>query len=123
MIEYNADDFAKNGKQYDVIVDCVGNAPFSRVDSAIEPGGALLLVVASLRSMLTAKRDSKRSGKLVTMEEGRAGPAAMEHIVSLAEQGAFVPVIDRRYTLDEITAAHEYVGTWRKRGNLVLSLV
>ena len=123
VIDYTTEDFTKNSTTYDVIVDCVGNAPFSRVDASIKPGGALLLVVGSLGSMLTAKRDSKRSGKLVTMGEGRAGPAAMEYIVSLAEQGQFVPVIDRRYTLDEITAAHEYVGTWRKRGNLVLSLV
>lgn len=123
VIDYNAEDFAKNGKQYDVIVDCVGNAPFSRVDASIKPGGSLLLIVGNLKSMLSAKRITRRSGKLVTMDVGRSGPAVMEYLVSLAEQGKLVPVIDRRYTLDEITAAHEYVGTRRKRGNLVLNLV
>ena len=123
LIDYTSTDFAATGTTYDVIVDCVGNAPFSRVESTIKPGGALLLIVGSLASMLSAKRNTRRSGKLVTMDAGTPGPATMQYLVSLAEQGKLVPVIDRRYTLEDITAAHEYVGTWRKRGNLVVSLV
>lgn len=122
VIDYAKVDFATTGKQYDVIVDCVGNAPFSRVGASIKQGGALLLVVGSLSSMLSAKRLTRRSGKLVTMDAGHAGPAAMQAIVALAEAGKFVPVIDRRYALDDIQAAHEYVGTWRKRGNLVIDI-
>lgn len=122
MIDYAAEDFTKNGKQYDVIVDCFGTAPFTRVGDSIKPGGALLLIIASLSGMLSAKRFTRKSGKLVTADEGKAGPAAMEAIVALAEEGLFVPVIDRRYTFETIREAHEYVGTWRKRGNLLLTI-
>lgn len=122
VIDYASTDFAENGKTYDVIVDTVGNAPFARVGASIKPGGALLLVVGELRSMLTARRDSKRSGKLVTMMTKSSTASDLEYLVQLAEAGKFVPVIDRRYTLDEIVEAHRYAGTHRKRGNLVLRL-
>ena len=122
VIDYAVTDFTKNGKTYDVIVDTVGNAGFDRVNASIKPGGALLLVIGDLHSMLTSRRDSRRSGKLVTMSSGASAASDLEYLVQLAEAGKFVPVIDRRYTLDEIVEAHRYVGTGRKRGNLVLRL-
>ena len=122
MIDYASTDFTTNGKTYDVVVDTVGNAQFARAGGSVKPGGALLLIIASLSSMLTAGRDSKRSGKLVSLGEARLGPAAMERVVTLAEAGVLTPVIDHRYTLETITDAHAYVSTHRKRGNLVLAL-
>ena len=104
-------------------MDCVGNASFDLVQHAIKPGGALLLIVSDLRGMLTAARNSKRSGKKVVMLTTVNHTAAdLEFLVGLAEQGKLKPVIDRSYGLNEIQAAHEYVGTWRKRGSLVLKL-
>lgn len=122
MIDYATTDFTKNGKTYDIVVDTVGNASFAKAGGSVKPGGALLLIIANLTSMLTAKRDTKRSGKLVSMDTGGVGPAAMERVVKLAEDGVLTPVIDRRYTFDTITEAHEYVSTRRKRGNLVLAI-
>ena len=123
VIDYKTKDFAAEIEKYDIVVDCVGNASFELVQGAIKPGGALLLIVAGLRGMLTAARNTRRSGKKVVMLTTVNHTAAdMEFLVDLAEKGQLKPVIDRTYTLDEITAAHEYVGTWRKKGNLVLQL-
>ena len=123
VIDYKTKDFAAETAAYDIVVDCVGNASFEVVQGAIKPGGALLLIVAGLRAMLSASRNSKRSGKKVVMLTTVNHTAAdMEFLVDLAENGQLKPVIDRTYGLDEIQAAHEYVGTWRKKGNLVLKL-
>jgi NADPH:quinone reductase-like Zn-dependent oxidoreductase len=40
----------------------------------------------------------------------------------LAESGEFRPVIDRRYTLDEIAAAHRYVDEGHKKGNVIVTV-
>jgi NADPH:quinone reductase-like Zn-dependent oxidoreductase len=122
VIDYTVEDFTASGETYDVIVECVGNAPFERVERSIKPGGALLLVVTNLTSMLTASRDSRRSGKLVTRSGTPVMGDELASLVRLAEAGEFRPVIDRTYDLDEIVEAHRYVDTGRKRGNVVLRI-
>ncbi|MDJ0324208.1 NAD(P)-dependent alcohol dehydrogenase [Cryobacterium sp. PH31-AA6] len=120
VIDYTREDFTGNGARFDVIVDCVGNAGFERVEASINSGGALLLVIADLWKMLRSRGQSRRTGKLVTWDGGTVGAADLAHLVSLAESGRFQPVIDRTYDLVDIVEAHRYVDTGRKRGNVVL---
>ncbi|HET8780673.1 MAG TPA: NAD(P)-dependent alcohol dehydrogenase [Agromyces sp.] len=120
VIDYTAEDFATTGGTYDVIVECVGNAPFERVEGSINPGGALLLVVAGLKGLVSAKRHSRRTGKLVTAQGVPVSGEELAEFARLAESGAFRPVIDRTYDLDDIVEAHRYIDTGRKRGNVVL---
>ena len=39
------------------------------------------------------------------------------------EEGIIKPVIDQRYSLDQISDAHRYVDTGRKKGNVAIKLV
>jgi NADPH:quinone reductase-like Zn-dependent oxidoreductase len=123
IIYYTKEDFVENGKAYDVIVECVGNAPFPRVNGSIKPGGALLLIIASLGAMLTAGYYTRKSGKLVTAKDWKPTAEGLRHLVELAEAGSYKPVIDRTYTLDDIVAAHTYIDTGRKKGNVVVQVV
>lgn len=121
VIDYEREDFAApGGPRYDVIVECVGNAPFARVAHLIRPGGALLLVIADLSGMLAAGRQTRRSGIRVDHRGGEMGAEGMSRLAALAEAGDLRPVIDRTYDLDEIVEAHRYVDTGRKRGSVVL---
>jgi NADPH:quinone reductase-like Zn-dependent oxidoreductase len=43
-------------------------------------------------------------------------------IKELAEVGAFMPVIDRHYPLDQIVQAHAYVDTGRKKGSVIINV-
>lgn len=122
VIDYRAADFATSGKQYDAIMDCVGNAPFERVRGAIRPGGSLLLVIIDLKGMLGAAGNSRRSGIRVNGTEVKPSADDLRELARLAEAGVLKPVIDRRYGFDEIVEAHRYLDTGRKRGNLVVTL-
>jgi NADPH:quinone reductase-like Zn-dependent oxidoreductase len=119
-IDYAAHDFTADGSTYDVVVDCVGNAPLSRTHRAVNRGGAVLLVAADLRSLLTARRDGRRHGVTVVTGPGPYRAEDLQHVLRLAEEGALRPTIDRVYPLDEIVAAHRYVDSGRKRGSVVL---
>ena len=46
----------------------------------------------------------------------------MRHLKKLIESGAFRPVVDRRYPLDEIVEAYRYVESGRKIGNVVITV-
>lgn len=122
VIDYTKEDFTQNGETYDVIVDTVGTAPFSRSKDSLNDGGRLLMVLAGLPDMLRVPWVSMTSGKRLI-----AGPVAvrvedLRFLAALAEAGEFKPVIDRRYPFEKIVEAHRYVDTGRKKGNVVVTL-
>ncbi len=122
VIDYTQIDFTRSGDTYDLIVDTVGTAPFSRCRRSLKDGGRLLLVLAGLPDMLQGVWVSLTSQHTVI-----AGPAAVQlddliHLAALAEAGDFQPVIDRRYPLDQIVEAHRYVDSGRKKGNVIISM-
>jgi NADPH:quinone reductase-like Zn-dependent oxidoreductase len=122
VIDYATEDFATSGKQYDAVMDCVGNAPFARAAAAVKPGGTLMLVVSDLAGMLGAKGNGKRAGIRVDADQAFSTAEILAELVQLAEAGKLRPVIDRRYRLDDIVEAHRYLDTNRKRGALVVSM-
>ena len=122
VIDYAVEDFAAVSDRYDVIVECVGNAPFSRVERSLKPSGALLMVVTSLGGMLRARRDARRSGGIVTAQGARVSADDLAELVALVEAGRFRPVVDRIVDLDDIVEAHRVVDTGRKRGNVVVRM-
>jgi NADPH:quinone reductase-like Zn-dependent oxidoreductase len=130
-IDYRTTDFAADpanegatydGATYDVIVDCVGNAPVTRVLPALNPGGSVLLVAGDLRSLVAAKGQAKRHGITVVTGPGPYRSADLEHVVDLAARGILTPTIDRTFALDQISDAHRYVDTGRKRGSVVVHI-
>ncbi|WP_353808908.1 NAD(P)-dependent alcohol dehydrogenase [Agromyces sp. SYSU T00194] len=120
VVDYEAEDFTALGETWDVIVECVGNAQYPRVAGVLAPGGALLLVISDLAGMLRARRDSRRSGGLVTQTGDPITSENFGRFIELAGTGAIRPVIDRTYDLDDIVEAHRYVDTGRKRGAVVV---
>lgn len=122
VIDYTKEDFTQNGETYDVIVDTVGTAPFSRSKASLKEGGRPLMVLGGLPDMLQIPWVSMTSSKKVI-----AGPAAgcaedLRFLAGLAEAGEFKPVIDRRYPFEQIAEAHRYVDTGRKKGNVIITL-
>jgi NADPH:quinone reductase-like Zn-dependent oxidoreductase len=123
VIDYTTEDFTAAAATYDVVVDCVGNAPFERVRHLLRPGGALLLVITDLRGLLRAPVRTRRTGHLVTADVGKSTAEDLAYLVDLAEAGRYRAVRDRTYDLSDIAEAHRYVDTGRKRGNVVVRIV
>lgn len=122
VIDYAVHDFASDGAHYDVIVDCVGNAPVARIRNSIATGGSVLLVAADLGSLLSARGQARRLGITIVTGPGPYRREDLEHVVALAEDGLLRPVIDRTFSFDQIVAAHRYVDSGRKRGSVVVTI-
>lgn len=118
VIDYQQQDFAKNGKQYDVIMDAVGNAPYGRVKNSLKPDGKLLAVVSGMPGML---RSSLNKKIIAGPAEERADD--LSTLAELAASGEFKPVIGRTFPFDQIVEAHRYVDSGRKRGNVVVTII
>ncbi|WP_051427596.1 zinc-binding dehydrogenase [Arthrobacter sp. H20] len=118
--DFASGDFAAGDLRYNIVMDCVGNAPVSRVQSIVEPGGAVLLVSSDLRSLLRASAESKRHGFTVVATPGQHLATDLEYLVDLFDAGQLRAVVDGTYPLAEISEAHRRVDSHRKRGAVVL---
>lgn len=90
---------------YDRVIDAVGRRKTSAlkvaVQTALAPGGRYVSVDDSLP---------------------RFGVRDLVRLTELAEQGALVPVIDRKFPLGQAAEAHRYVELGHKKGNVILEI-
>jgi NADPH:quinone reductase-like Zn-dependent oxidoreductase len=122
VIDYTSEDFTQTRETYDIILDAVGNCSFARCKPVLAQGGRLLLVVASLGQLFGALLWSSRAGRKVLSGVNPVRPADLLVLRSLAESGAFRPVIDRTYEFARIVDAYSHVDTGHKKGNVVIVL-
>ena len=61
-------------------------------------------------------------GKKVVFKMGKSIITELNFIKGLIENGSFKPVIDRKYPLDKIVEAYQYVATGQKIGNVVITM-
>jgi NADPH:quinone reductase-like Zn-dependent oxidoreductase len=122
VIDYRTEDFAAGEGRYDVIFDCVGNAPFERVDRILKPGGAHLQVAADFAALISAKGHSRRAGKLVAPITFTPSASDVAFATRIYDEGGLKPVIDRRYAFEDIVEAHRYVDTGRKQGSVIVAI-
>ena len=122
VIDYTTEDFTRNGRTYDVIMDTAGTASFRRSSASLREGGRLLIVLGGMRELLSAPWIALTNRRRAIGGTARAHASDLRFLAGLAERGEFTPVIDRRYRFEEIVEAHRYVDTGRKKGNVVIEL-
>ena len=122
VIDYTREDYTKNGKTYDVIVDASGTIPFSRNKLLLKSGGRLLPLVTSLLDMLVIPWVSMFGSKKILLGTASGKEEDLRFLADLAEKGVFRPVIDKVYPFEKIVAAHRYVDTGHKKGNVVVTV-
>ncbi|WP_239615365.1 NAD(P)-dependent alcohol dehydrogenase [Cohnella mopanensis] len=124
VIDYTREDFTKSGFDYDVIFDAVGKSSFSRCKGALRQRGVYLTTVPTLGIIFQMSWTSIFGGKKAKFTAAglKQNKQNLVFLKELFEAGKIVPVIDRRYPLEQAVEAHRYVETGRKKGNVVLTV-
>jgi NADPH:quinone reductase-like Zn-dependent oxidoreductase len=122
VVDYTQGDFTRSGEVYDVILDVAGTAPFGRALRALKPRGKLLVANPSLAHMLRGPWAERTSGKQVRIASSEPSREGLLTLKALIEEGKLRSAIDRSFTLEEAAAAHHYVESGQKLGDVVLSV-
>jgi NADPH:quinone reductase-like Zn-dependent oxidoreductase len=119
VIDYASEDWTRNGRRYDVIMDTHGNAPYKRVKGSLNPGGRVLMVAGDLAAMVAASRQSAVITR--TEKNSPTTDANFRTLMALAADGQLVPVIDTALPFEQIAEAHRRVDTGHKVGSVVVT--
>jgi NADPH:quinone reductase-like Zn-dependent oxidoreductase len=124
VIDYTAQDFTRDQQRYDVVLDAVGKSSFLRCRRLLQPGGVYLSSEFGplAQNLVMALVTPVGGGRKAMLNLGRDDPGMARYFREVLESGAFRPLIDRRYRLDEIVEAYRYVETGQKIGNVVVSV-
>ncbi len=125
VVDYLREDFTTNGQTYDAIIDAVGKYSFFRCRHSLKPGGIFVATDGGRFYLetfalifVTRWAGSRRVKGVIT----RRSKADLVLVKDLIEAGAYRPVIDRCYPMEQVAEAHAYVETWQKTGNVVLTV-
>jgi NADPH:quinone reductase-like Zn-dependent oxidoreductase len=128
VIDYTQADFTVGEPGYDLILDNVGNRSLSDLRRALKPAGRLVIVggpstnpwlgplVQVIKASLLAPFVDQQMGMF--MAELNADD--LEVLSDLMRDGKLLPVIDRRFALEQVPVAIEYLESGRARGKVVV---
>jgi NADPH:quinone reductase-like Zn-dependent oxidoreductase len=122
VLNYQKEDLRLNKEQYDLIYETVNKLSFSESIRHLKKGGILILGAADFSKMFRAGF-ARMSGKKVITGVIKESAEGMNFVKELIEQGKYQPVLDRVFTLDQISEAHEYVDLGHKKGNVGIQVV
>jgi NADPH:quinone reductase-like Zn-dependent oxidoreductase len=123
VIDYQNEDFTQLNEQFDYVFDAVGKSTFAQCRPLLKPKG--IYVSSELgpnwQNPLLALLAPFMPGKKVKFPLPHSIHRSMQFIDGLILKGEFTPLIDRRYSLDEIANAYTYVMSGQKKGNVILT--
>lgn len=122
VIDYTKEDFTKNGKTYDVILDTIAKSPFSDSLRSLNEKGSYLNANLGVFGWLRWRWASRTSSKKVFPWTAGYTTDNLFTLKELIEAGKIKSIIDRRYPLEQIAEAHRYVDSGQKKGNVVITM-
>ncbi len=124
VVDYKRDDFTKLTETFDVVFDAVGKSTSGQCRSVLREGGTymstelgpycqnpLLAIVSKLRG---------NRSDLFPLPQNLNEDAVL--LRDKMQSGAYLPLVDKIYQLDEVADAFRYVETGMKLGNVVISI-
>lgn len=127
VIDWQRQDIGRVASRCDVYFDAVGKSTFKQARKILKPGGLymsselgphgqnpILSLINPLQRFFT-KRNISFPIPQTRLQEAQT-------IRNLLEKGAYVPLIDRSYTMKDIPKAFEYVESGQKVGNVVIKI-
>jgi len=124
VIDYTTQDFTKTEQLFDFVFDSVGKSSFGQCKPLLNKKGIYISTELGKKSenIFLALFTPILGGKKVLFPIPKISKEDVILLKELVESGQYKPVIDRKYSLEQIVEAYKYVETGQKTGNVVISM-
>ena len=125
VIDYRKENFTRNGRRYDLILDTkTTHSPFAYTHS-LSPGGTYATVGGDLSRLLQfvvfgwcIRQTTSKTVRLIMLKQNQDLPYLNERF----ESGQLIPVIDGPYKLSEAQEAFRRFGAGTHNGKVVITM-
>ena len=126
VIDYTKENFTQSGQQYDLIFAANGYHPLAAYKQALTPKGIYIMAGGTARqifeAMLLGSWMSEKNGRTMGNVSAHISQEDLLTLKELLEAGKIVPVIDKRYSLNDVAEALRYLGAGHARGKIVITV-
>ena len=129
-IDYTGQDFTSTASSYDIVFDLVGNRHLDELRGIVRPDGAVILsgggvsgqgrIIGPMRMLIQAQIQGRRKGARLLTPSPTPSTDTLRRLGEMVATGQVVPVIDRRFPLDQTAGAIEYMETTHTQGKVVV---
>lgn len=125
-IDYNLQNFATNGKKYDLILDLIGSRKAKQVKRALAPNGQYVMVGGNIPTMLSILFGGFFLGIFgqhkIGMLMHHRNQADLEYMLERFKVGEALPIIEQSFSLEQAPAAFKKLINGKARGKLVITI-
>jgi NADPH:quinone reductase-like Zn-dependent oxidoreductase len=130
VIDYTREDFTRDDRRYDLLLDVAGSRPWGACRRVLEPQATLVMVGAPKGSRLLGPLDhivkvrlaSLRASQKVVFFISKSRYQDLVILQELLAAGTVTPVVERTYPLPEAADALRHLGEGHARGKLVITV-
>jgi len=129
VIDYTVEDFTRNGRRYDVMLDVAGSKSWSHCRRVLNPDATLVMVGAMgnrlmgpLGHIAKVRLAALRGSQKAVFFVANFNRPDLGVLRELLESGDVKPVVEKRYELGEVADALRYMGEGHARGKLVIKI-
>ena len=122
VIDYKKQYPTDGSQTFDLIFDMVGKSSFSGSVSSLKENGTYIMGNLGPLRAIRGRLASTKGGRKVVAGFATYRAEDLMSLKGLLEAGKVKPIIDRRYSLEQLVEAHRYVETGQKAGNVVIAV-
>ncbi|MBI5963747.1 MAG: NAD(P)-dependent alcohol dehydrogenase [Chloroflexi bacterium] len=126
VIDYTREDFTKNGKHYDLILDVIAHRSVFAYKRALKPNGSYFLAGGSVATMfqvlLLGSWIGKTTGRKIRVLMVETDAKDLVTMTELILSGKVKLVIDKHYSLSKTAEALRYLGEGHAKGKVVVTV-
>lgn len=119
VIDYTKEDFTKNGKTYDIILDVKATRSLSKIRHSLRPKGKCFLIGGVMSKIFMAVFFGSLASKKVKLVLYKPNKD-LQMLIDLIEAGKVKPIIDKSYSLSEVGKGIQYLGEGHAKGKIVI---
>jgi NADPH:quinone reductase-like Zn-dependent oxidoreductase len=125
VIDYTREDFTKTNEKFDFIFDSVGKSSFGKCKPLLKKNGIYISTELgkNVENVYLSLITPILGGKKVVFPIPTINQEDVTFLKNLVVNGAYKPVLDREYSLEQIAEAYRYVETGQKVGNVIIKVI
>lgn len=126
VIDYSKENFTESGQRYDLIFAANGYHPLAAYKRVLKPRGIYVMAGGTSKqifdAMLFGGLMSEKDGRKMTNFMAESKLEDLQTLKEMCEAGKIVPVIDKRYPLEQTPEALRYLGAGHARGKVIVAV-